>query len=109
MTGCRAGELTALRWSDWTGDVLQITHSVSLTGEGKKIITDPKSDTSSRILKLDSQSVAVLSAWQKYQYCWRMRVGNYYSDRNLIFRMPLEASCQPPISLGDIGIHYWHR
>lgn len=104
MTGCRADELTALRWSDWTGDVLQITHSVSLTGEGKKIITDPKSDTSSRILKLDSQSVAVLRAWQQYQYCWRMRVGNYYSDQNLIF----SNAAGGIMSTTNFIRRYWH-
>lgn len=87
MTGLRIGEAAALRWSDFDKEKcsLQISHSVSVDYNGKEIISNTKTETSTRTILLDDETVALLKQWRAYQHYYISSVGDFYTKRNLIF------------------------
>lgn len=59
-TGLRLGEALALEWSDVSGDKLSITKTLSYDNNNNVLITEPKSKSSIRTIKIDNTLVALL-------------------------------------------------
>lgn len=105
MTGCRAGELSALVWPDLHDGKLTIRNNLTVDYDGRQIIADPKSETSRRTLALDSSTEHLLEKWRQYQRGYRKTVGAYYAgERQLIFANAAGGF----ISLTNLIRRYWH-
>lgn len=105
MTGCRAGELSALVWPDLHDGKLTIRNNLTVDYDGRQIIADPKSETSRRTLALDSSTEHLLEKWRQYQRGYRKTVGTYYADeRQLIFANAAGGF----VSLTNLIRRYWH-
>lgn len=67
-TGMRYGELAALKWYDFDGKNIDINKTISKEfGNDKKyIITDPKTKSSKRIIKLTDDAIELLNELKKY-------------------------------------------
>lgn len=59
-TGLRLGEALALEWSDVNGDKLSITKTLSYDNNNNVLITEPKSKSSIRTIKIDNTLVDLL-------------------------------------------------
>lgn len=71
MTGCRKGELNALKWTDLDGDVLHIRRSVTQTLKGVPCAeTATKNKSSRRDIRLPGQTLAYLADW--HSFCEQM-------------------------------------
>ena len=69
MTGCRRGELLALRWKDvdFTARTVTVKFSsglVRMKGQGAKIVTGPTKGGKPRVVDIDPATVAVLKSWK---------------------------------------------
>lgn len=85
-TGMRRGEILGLRWKDvdLQGGRLSVTQTVVLV-DGKPIISQPKTDRSSRRLALDPVTVAALKSYRRSQAEEKLAWGPAYQDTGLVF------------------------
>jgi integrase len=83
-TGCRRGEALALRWSDVAGNKLSISKSRTLTAS-KENEDDPKTESGSREIGLDPDTVKSLDRWRKAQMREAERFGPGYGSEPYIF------------------------
>jgi integrase len=96
-TGCRRGEALGVRWSDV--NLADVPAHASIrqecipltkpSGKGRegRLVPRTKGDKP-RVIELDTQTVAVLTAWKAKQERERELVGAGYDDRGLIFCRP---------------------
>ncbi|EFS01619.1 site-specific integrase [Listeria seeligeri] len=68
LTGMRAGELLALKWSDinLVKQEIHVCKTVSRI-DGKMIVTPPKSETSNRVITVNSKLAKMLADWKLAQ------------------------------------------
>lgn len=67
FTGIRAGELTALKWSDLNGNMLSINRTMTLDYDYHYIMGDEtKTESSKRVIALDAETLAVLEDWRTF-------------------------------------------
>lgn len=60
-TGCRKGEINALRWDDIDGSVLHVRRSVNLKTKGEEVVeTPPKNKSSVRDIQIPTPLLAIL-------------------------------------------------
>jgi integrase len=117
-TGMRRGELCGLRWRDL--DLSAGTATIASTRVvAERVVTgEPKTKAGSRVVALDTETVAVLSAWRRRQAEERLAAGAARQDHGLVFvdalgvpphpetvtrwwREAVERSGLPPIRLHD--------
>lgn len=69
FTGLRIGECLALTWNDFKDDYLDINKTISKEKDknGNYIISTPKTSTSIRKIKLDSQLITMLEEYYKQE------------------------------------------
>lgn len=80
-TGCRYGELFALRWRDLQDGKIFVSRSI----EGNRIGT-PKTDTSYRSVTLSEGALKILKEWYDYQSAYCEKWGFWeLTDNSLIF------------------------
>lgn len=86
-TGCRPGELLAIKWKelDVEGQRLHIRQNITFTEGGKWYLDEPKTAGGRRTLKLDGEMVEMLSAHRKAQLEERLKAGKMWSDHGFIF------------------------
>jgi integrase len=96
-TGCRQGELLALRWEDvdLEAGALRVRHTLARV-DGKLTLLEPKTDRSRRTVMLPEVVVAALSAHRTRQKMERLVAGSRWVDSGHVFTTtigtPLEAA-----------------
>jgi integrase len=85
-TGLRRGEALALRWADvdLDGAVLRVRGTLARAG-GQLAVTEPKTATSRRALRLSPGVVAVLRAHRKAQAAERIKAANVWHESGFVF------------------------
>jgi integrase len=86
LRGCRRGELCGLRWADAGLDrgVLTVERTLLQLG-GKLADGRPKTKAGERLVILDAETAGLLREHRKAQLAARLRVGEAWQDRDLIF------------------------
>ncbi len=88
FSGCRKGELLALRWSnvDFTDNTITICRTVTRGMNNKIIIQEPKTKGSNRTLPMDPETMAILKAWKATQAKDMLKLGhNTLNKEQLVF------------------------
>jgi integrase len=103
-TGCRRGELLALKWSDFDAEraVLRIEKSVEETRAGLRL-KPTKTKRGRRNVKLSSDAVAMLVAHEKRCLEQRLKIGQ--GGRPQFIFGTLEDTLRSPNAL----TRHWHR
>ncbi|MFC9559599.1 tyrosine-type recombinase/integrase [Agromyces sp. NPDC056965] len=85
-TGLRRGEALALRWQDvdLDGGELRVRGTLGRVG-GELIITEPKTDLSRRAVTISPSTVELLRKHRAAQAAERLRAGELWADRGLVF------------------------
>ena len=86
FSGMRKGELLALNWGDidFSAGTVSINKTLSRDASGKACINDtPKTSSSTRIVTLDAETMAVLGEWRRRQLNNVIYLGT--SKDNLVF------------------------
>ena len=84
----RIGELLALTWDDvnFTDNTISINKTLSKNVKGRPAIYDPKTETSKRVLDMDSETMQVLRRWQVQQASYLLKRGiNAMAGDQLVF------------------------
>ena len=90
LSGCRLGELLALKWSDVTdAGVISINRTLTATKGGEPVFSDPKTQRSRRSFRLSADAVTALTVLRDRQSFERQKLGDGYRDFGLIFATPL--------------------
>ena len=86
-TGVRRGELLGLKWSsiDFTTHEIQIVNNVIQGKERGIYETTPKTKKSVRKIKISQRMCNVLKELQLWQSKERLRLGQYYDNRDYLF------------------------
>jgi integrase len=93
-TGCRRGELLALRWSDLVGGYATIARSLTQTRNGLEFKGTKTEEP--RRLSLPASAIAVLEAHRLRQDEFRQQYGpDYRSDLDLVFANPDGTPLKP--------------
>jgi integrase len=84
--GLRPGELAALRWEDVDTDagLIRVRHSLKESSSGL-VLEDLKTASSRRTLAMPADVRSALAALCKEQASDKLRLGEHYKDRGLIF------------------------
>lgn len=75
LTGCRRGELCALRWSDWDEATMTLTVRAALTVLQRKATTGSTKTKKTKRLPLDPVATAVLANRRAAQQDWALSHG----------------------------------
>ena len=93
-TGCRRGELLALRWSDIINGCAIVARSLTQTGEGLEF-KGTKTEKP-RLVTLPESAIATLDEHRKQQDELRIQYGrDYRADLDLIFANPDGTPLKP--------------
>lgn len=94
-TGMRRGELCGLRWCDVDLGRRTITvASTRVVAQGVEVGT-PKTKAGERVISIDAETAAVVSAWRKTQAEERLLVGAGWRDHGLVFVDPVGEPPHP--------------
>lgn len=85
-TGCRRGELVALRWQDvdLESGTIRITRTAQLVGNEVRW-SEPKTARSRRVIPLPAQAVTMLRQHRRRQLEERLANALVYEDQDLVF------------------------
>ncbi len=105
-TGCRRGELCALRWDDvdWDRPAIRIDESTQELPKAKGgiIYDNPKSKTSRRTVVLPEEAVTILKLQRKLQEQLKHELGDNWQGSNFVFTCknghPLRPSTVKPLA-----------
>ena len=86
-TGCRPGELAALRWEDieLTKGIVSVRRAMARLASGAVEITEPKTDRGRRVIPLPTSAVAVLCEHRRTQLEEKLASGGRFQDQGLVF------------------------
>lgn len=86
-SGCRPGELLALRWQDidWTIGQLAIRHTLTKIDGAPAVIAEPKTARGRRTVTLASEAMDALKQHRQVQTDERRLLGPEYQNANLVF------------------------
>jgi len=87
VTGMRIGELLALHWSDinFEEKTLQVQHTVSLIQKLGYVETEPKTESSKRIIALPQIAIDALKQHHTVQLEARLKAGSQWKEQGLVF------------------------
>ena len=112
-TGCRRGEVLALRWKDvdWQASRVRIEHSVEQTKKGGLRFKSPKTKNSRRNVSISPWLLAELRAHRTRQQKRLLSVGVRQDDSSLVFarwdgstRAPHWLTQKFALAMDDLGI-----
>ncbi len=85
-TGCRIGELAALRWKDidLRGNTLAVSGSLRKV-KGEWIGELPKTESGQRAISLPAEAIAALRRQKGQQSKWHLKVGHCWQEKGLVF------------------------
>ena len=87
ITGARRGEILGLKWSavDFAGNRVHICNNILYSPDVGIYEDTPKTATSDRWVSLPTETMQLLKKYQIWQNAERLRLGEYYQDRGLLF------------------------
>lgn len=88
FTGCRKGELLALKWSDinFKENTISINKTLTRGLKNKLIVQPPKTKKSKRVLPMDVKTMNILQEWKTQQAKDMFKLGfNTLSKDQLVF------------------------
>lgn len=87
ITGCRRGELLGLKWSrvDFENRQVYICNNVLYSADRGIYEDEPKTPKSKRYVTLPAQTVQLLRQYRAWQTAERLRLGEYYQNRDFVF------------------------
>jgi len=82
LTGCRRGEILALKWSDIDPEnkVMHVRRSVQYLKEKGVFIKEPKTKSSIRVISLPELAFTYLDKYKAYQNEQRLKMGDKWSN-----------------------------
>jgi integrase len=83
--GLRRAEVVGLPWSDLDLDEGTLAVRETLPDDEYDDPDDPKSEAGERVMSLDTETIAVLSAWRARQVAEKLRLGAEWIDTGLVF------------------------
>jgi integrase len=86
-TGCRPGELLALKWPDvdWQGGRLHVRRNLTRVRGRAPELAEPKTARGRRVLTLPGDALSSLRAHRSQQAQDRLALGADYEDHELVF------------------------
>jgi integrase len=86
-TGCRPGELLALKWDDvrWDAGRIHVRRTLTPVKGKTPMLAEPKTPRGRRVLTLPEEPLAALRAHRTRQRGDRLRLGPDYDDQDLTF------------------------
>ena len=99
-TGARIGELLALKWSDV--DFRACVISIAKAGQyinGRWVVTEPKTQSSSRVVTLPAAATAELHRQKSQQLQWKLKAGQRWQEHGLVFTQ----RCGAPLRSTDVA------
>lgn len=104
-TGVRKGEALALKWTDvdTKAGTLAVRGTLSRV-DGALVVTEPKTDSSRRVLPLSLAVVAILKAHKKAQAVERLHVGNLWRDSGHVFATEFGGPVEPRNALRALTV-----
>jgi integrase len=86
-TGCRPGELLALTWKDVDSENkrIHIRQTITFIEGGKWYTDEPKTAYGRRTLRLEPETMEMMTSHRKKQLEERMRAGKMWNDHGFIF------------------------
>ena len=87
ITGARRGEILGLKWSavDFAGNRIHICNNILYSPDVGIYEDTPKTATSDRWITLPDETMQLLRKYQVWQNTERLRLGEYYQNRNYLF------------------------
>ena len=87
ITGARRGEILGLKWAavDFARNRIHIENNVLYTVDRGIYEDTPKTESSVRWITLPAETMVLLKKWKAYQEEERLRLGEYYQDRDFVF------------------------
>ena len=87
ITGARRGEVLGLKWSavDFMGNRIHICRNILYSPDVGIYEDTPKTATSDRWVSLPSETMQLLKKYQVWQNTERLRLGEYYENRDFVF------------------------
>ena len=87
ITGARRGEILGLKWSavDFAGNRIHICNNILYSPDVGIYEDTPKTATSDRWITLPDETIQLLRKYQVWQNTERLRLGEYYQNRNYLF------------------------
>ena len=104
-SGCRRGELLALRWQDVQGSTLKVERSLEQTVKGGLRFKEPKTRNSRRSITLPPSAVSMLDQHRKDQLETRLKLGQGKLGSDALVFSNLDGS---PISPNSFSV-MWGR
>ena len=87
ITGARRREILGLKWSavDFAGNRIHICNNILYSPDVGIYEDTPKTATSNRWITLPDETMQLLRKYQVWQNTERLRLGEYYQNRNYLF------------------------
>ena len=87
ITGARRWEILGLKWSavDFAGNRIHICNNILYSPDVGIYEDTPKTATSDRWITLPDETMQLLRKYQVWQNTERLRLGEYYQNRNYLF------------------------
>ena len=87
ITGARRREILGLKWSavDFAGNRIHICNNILYSPDVGIYEDTPKTATSDRWITLPDETMQLLRKYQVWQNTERLRLGEYYQNRNYLF------------------------
>ncbi|MBI4320278.1 MAG: site-specific integrase [Chloroflexi bacterium] len=85
-SGCRIGELTALKWDDvrWAENTITIRATLRAV-KGQWVEEPPKTEAGMRAIVLPSEAMDAMRRQRARQAEWRLKAGETWQDAKLVF------------------------
>ena len=116
-TGCRRGEVCALRWTSVGLDAGLVTVKANRVHAGRRVVEGTTKTDRVRTVDLDPRTVAVLRGWRKAQMAERLAAGAGYVESGYVFTSEVGEPIRPDsltyafskgakrAGVPDIGVH----
>lgn len=82
LTGCRRGELAALRWSDidLANGIIAINRDLQVIPGQGAVFSTPKTRKSHRFIRIGPNCIELLQEWQRVQKAQRFQIGDKWAQ-----------------------------